>query len=912
MARGTPRWWVVLLSAAFLAYFALLVYCDVRRPEDYGFDANFTTGRMVLTRVASEPAGSPAARAGLAPADLIVEADGRPIRSLEDWTIVDSTVEFGRPIHLRVLRHGELLQVELALAPAPWSYWKTEPGVVLLGFLGLQLVSLAFGMLIVVRRPNDRVALLGAWALATFAVYTIVPPHRFGAVWRNLPPVVGVLMWAPYISSLAVAAVLFTFFASFPRRIVQSRRLWAMLWAPMGMALILPVRDAIFMVYQGVHAPVSTVQGPWLMAATAAYTVAGLSALVFNYRRLTDLNERRRVKVLVIGAVGGLLPGLLVVASYRLRSHANLAQSIFASRATSFGTLSVMLFPASFAYAILRHRLFDIGMMIRQGVRYAVARGVLVSVVPALAVLLVGDVLMRGRQPLAQTLEARAWVYAAIAGLAVVAHGQRQRWLRSLDRHFFREHYDAQQLLRRVVEDIRQVGDFTRVAPRVVAQIEAALHPEFVALLVREPSELHYRSLVAVPAGLAPPPLRVDSKLVALLRIFGKPLEVACGHEEWLTRQLPAEELDVLRQCRIDLLVPIVTHPERAESVLALGVKRSEEPYSQEDCDLLAIIAANLALLLERSAPSPRLNDTFDECPQCGACWDSGTVECEHDRAALVAVHVPRLLATRYRLDRRLGRGGFGTVYSGFDTALDRPVAVKMIRDDLLTDPDVARRFQREARLAAAFVHPNVVTVYDFGMTTAARAFLVMELLDGATLRDALRQDRFGPVRALAVMRGVCAAMDAGHRRQLLHRDLKPENIILVKEGDGETAKVLDFGVARTLNDARDSVSDAGRLVGTLRYMAPAQLRGEDGDSSSDVWALGVIAYEMLTGAHPFEHFAIAGSSDGTAYRQMVARPLSDSPAGWRSFFGRALAIDTSHRPASAAAFLTELELALA
>ena len=114
------------------------------------------------------------------------------------------------------------------------------------------------------------------------------------------------------------------------------------------------------------------------------------------------------------------------------------------------------------------------------------------------------------------------------------------------------------------------------------------------------------------------------------------------------------------------------------------------------------------------------MNETFDECPQCGACWDSGTLECAHDRAALVAVHVPRLLATRYRLDRRLGRGGFGTVYSGFDTALDRPVAVKMIRDDLLTDPDVARRFQREARLAAAFVHPNVVTVYDFGMTPAA------------------------------------------------------------------------------------------------------------------------------------------------------------------------------------------------
>ena len=133
-----------------------------------------------------------------------------------------------------------------------------------------------------------------------------------------------------------------------------------------------------------------------------------------------------------------------------------------------------------------------------------------------------------------------------------------------------------------------------------------------------------------------------------------------------------------------------------------------------------------------------------------------------------------------------------------------------------------------------------------------------------------------------------------------------------MKAGDGETAKVLDFGVARTLDDARDSVSDAGALVGTLRYMAPAQLRGEDGDSSSDVWALGVIAYEMLTGAHPFEHFAIAASGAATDYRGAVAAPLGDAPAGWRRFFGRALAIDPSHRPASAAAFLTELELALA
>jgi serine/threonine-protein kinase len=274
-------------------------------------------------------------------------------------------------------------------------------------------------------------------------------------------------------------------------------------------------------------------------------------------------------------------------------------------------------------------------------------------------------------------------------------------------------------------------------------------------------------------------------------------------------------------------------------------------------------------------------------------------------------VHAPRLLATRYRLDRRLGRGGFGTVYAAFDAALDRPVAVKMIRDDLLTDPDVARRFQREARLAAAFVHPNVVTVYDFGMTAVARAFLVMELLEGSTLREELRRGHFAPSRALAVMRGVCGAMEAGHRRQLLHRDLKPENIMLTKDGDGEIAKVLDFGVAKALNEARDLVSNSGTLVGTLRYMAPAQLRGEEGDPASDVWALGVIAYEMLTGAHPFEHATIGACGVPTDYHGTIAQPLADAPSRWRGFFTRALAIESADRPHTPAVFFKELEDAL-
>jgi serine/threonine protein kinase len=397
-----------------------------------------------------------------------------------------------------------------------------------------------------------------------------------------------------------------------------------------------------------------------------------------------------------------------------------------------------------------------------------------------------------------------------------------------------------------------------------------------------------------------------------LLRLLGKPIEVS-ETGQWLAQQLPSEELDLLREGRIELIVPIVTDPEHTESVLTLGVKRSEEPYTQEDRDLLVIIAANLALLERAARPARHVHPMCEECPPCGAIYDAGVMQCQRDGVMLAPVSLPRLFAMRYRLDRRIGRGGFGTVYEAFDTALDRRVAVKVIRDDLLTRPDMAKRFQREAKLAAGFVHPNVVTVHDFGVAAFARAFLVMEFLDGTTLRDELvRESRLSPSRALAVMRDVCAAIDAAHRRQLIHRDLKPENIVLVRDGSKETAKVLDFGVARALNDARDIVTDAGALVGTLRYMAPAQLRGDDVQTASDIWALSVIAYEMLTGAHPFAHVPTGPVADIPAdHSAVIAVPLGDAPGTWSAFFGRALALEPERRPSTPAALLAELESAL-
>jgi serine/threonine-protein kinase len=217
-----------------------------------------------------------------------------------------------------------------------------------------------------------------------------------------------------------------------------------------------------------------------------------------------------------------------------------------------------------------------------------------------------------------------------------------------------------------------------------------------------------------------------------------------------------------------------------------------------------------------------------------------------------------------------------GKVYAATDGALGRRVAVKVIRDEWVVSDAAVRRFRREARAVAGFAHPNVVTVYDYGVEAGAPPFLVMELLEGATLRDEIaRSTRLGPARTLEVLPGVCSAVDAARRRQLVHRDLKPENIFLT---DGGAVKILDFGVAKLLSPGDDVPgsqstfeTETGVLVGTVGYMSPEQLLGECPAVSWDLWTLTVVAYETVTGTLPFP------VSSREAWRQSAptSRPAS-------------------------------------
>jgi serine/threonine-protein kinase len=240
-----------------------------------------------------------------------------------------------------------------------------------------------------------------------------------------------------------------------------------------------------------------------------------------------------------------------------------------------------------------------------------------------------------------------------------------------------------------------------------------------------------------------------------------------------------------------------------------------------------------------------------------------------------------------------------GTVYAALDTALGRAVAAKLLREDLVA-PDAAERFQSEARLAASLAHANVVTVHDIGVTGAGRAFFIMELLEGVTLREELRRTgRLTPTRALHILRGVSAAVDAAHRRQMVHRDLKPENVFLCRDPASEIPKVLDFGLAKALEAGGGSVqTSAGLVAGTPPYMAPEHLAGDEPSPDWDLWALAVMAFEMIAGALP------ATGATGP-------QNLNALPAALRPLFSRALSGNPIDRPTSALEFSAELDRAL-
>jgi len=290
-----------------------------------------------------------------------------------------------------------------------------------------------------------------------------------------------------------------------------------------------------------------------------------------------------------------------------------------------------------------------------------------------------------------------------------------------------------------------------------------------------------------------------------------------------------------------------------------------------------------------------QVNATTTVCPQCGLVYEGGEVFCPNDGGRLVPQEAPvsvsqppreyvdpllgQTLSGRYRILRKIGEGGMGIVYEAEHVLIEKRVGLKVLREDFSSRPDVVERFRQEAKSASKIGHEHIIDISDFGETPQGASFFVMELLRGHDLAEELEKQ--GPLsarRTVHLMLQCARALEAAHNKGIVHRDMKPENIFLVERGTEDFVKIVDFGIAKmsdieTPGQPGRKLTKTGMIFGTPEYMSPEQAAGKKLDHRVDIYAMGIILYELLTGRVPFMGDTFMGIL--TQHMFEVAPPIS-------------------------------------
>jgi hypothetical protein len=448
----------------------------------------------------------------------------------------------------------------------------------------------------------------------------------------------------------------------------------------------------------------------------------------------------------------------------------------------------------------------------------------------------------------------------------------RSRLTRWLDQKFFREQYDSEQIVLNLVDNLTRFDSAQEMTGFAFKQLERSLHPKSMHLWWREGSEM--RLAYSSDPGLEGAPCPLSEALLEHLERLGTVADVPLPAETGVS----GSESRWLAKRGVRLIVPLVG-VERLEGALMLGEKRSEEPYSAGDERLLHAVARQTAVIRDNLRLKVQVVDEqrirhevlakldrgllnlLQECPVCGACFDGQAKTCDRDGSPLtLTLPVARTIDDKYRLEQLIGRGGMGAVYEARDLGLRRQVAIKIMLGGSFGHDTALRRFRREAQAVARLNHPNIVSLYAFGELEGGGAYLVMERLHGATLRAEMKRvGVFSPAETADWLEQILDGLAAVHEHGVVHRDLKPENILALGRASGAlVVKILDFGLAKSLPlaagaSASQSLTQSGVVLGTRAYMAPEQLLGKEVDQRADLYAAGVILFEMLTGSRPFE-----------------------------------------------------------
>ena len=860
--------------------------------------------------------GGDAALQQLRVGDRVVAVNGfPPARHGLGWTAF-MDLRDGDRYPVRVRRGPESLQISLP------ARFRTNPVTLWLQQVPLLLISLAFfltGIAVGYVRPRDHVARLYA-VLAILAAIALIPFGVFSGEYSRGG--MRVLLSVARVSAPIMLATGYQFFMAFPPGIPPSRR-WRVLgwWLFAWSACLLPgaivtavatsgsARDALQMIVEREtllewHDVFST------MFITTAFA-SSAAVIVRNQVVAIDAGQRRRLRWVMWGSLLGTLPMLLifvwsVVAEVVFGQVIPLEQWV---QAQGVAAMFLVLLPATFAYAVVRHHVIGVDVVLRRSVQYLLAKNVLRVAVILPIVLLVAGTLANPNQTVAGLLLGRPW-YLVLAAVSAGALLMRKRLSDWLDQRFFREAANRDRILLDVIGRLGAPQENAETVARIVRDgIERALHPQGLEVCLPHSQA----TLLMVPPNAGETWRGVTSGATALARILhdtGAPLEVPSA-----AVPLSPEEEQWLGSQGTRLVVPIGGGGRRLHGMLLLGEKKSEEPYTADERRLLKSVTDQLAVVWENDALRSevasaerqrhhvlsRLDSTinlFKECSRCGRCYDRSQEVCEVDGATVgYSFGIERTIQDRYRLDMVLGRGGMGVVYRAADLRLGRTVAIKLAMHPAVDTAEARRRFDLETRALARLTHPNIVAIHDGGTVGTDVAFLVMEHLTGATLRQELRHA--GPATPRHVATWLAPILDAiayAHGAGVIHRDLKPDNVYFAHEAGRVTPKVLDFGLVKLTHADAPTVAaltEPGRVLGTPAYMSPEQLMGTTVDERTDVFSLGVTVFEALTGSNPFQR----GDAFATAAALMNETPSLHGDAGEVSDLDRVLQRCLAKRP---------------
>ena len=592
--------------------------------------------------------------------------------------------------------------------------------------------------------------------------------------------------------------------------------------------------------------------------------------IIYNYLSISNLDQKRRIKWVayasLIGTTTPLTKKFISFLLITIDKEYILTSSYFFLFAR-FTELAITLVPISFAYVIIKHQVFDINVVIRQGLQYLLAKNVLRFL---LAIEAISAVIIIGWNPNLTIREiiSPSKPYFYIAGITIISLFYCSQIMSWLDKIFFRTAYDQEKILVNLISEIKKLDDIKTISKLVSSQVEEALHPKTILFFYKEENKNHL-ALNYSSAQINPNTILSDLQLIEILE------DSQTSKNLDFIDSLSSEEKEWLQSLNLQLVVPMIGRNKNLIGILLLSEKLSEEPYSQNDCKLLETIASQLAIVYENSLLLEKVDkeekikkgvldklseqniNLVKECSFCQLCFDSNETFCPNDKTELMlSLPVERVIDNKYKLEKLIGKGGMGAVYQAEDLRLSRKVAIKVLQANMFGNKDSIKRFEKEAKIIAKLNHPNIIAIYDYGKLATDGAYLVMELIKGVSLKYKLQKEKcLAPKLVAQIFNQIFEAIKVAHKFGVIHRDLKPDNILITDHNNQPNIKILDFGIAKINSiDPTDtnSITAPGTIIGTFGYMPPEQFSAEPVDERSDIFSLGVIIIECLTGSKPF------------------------------------------------------------